>query len=230
MISLGSVTWHTPRGERVLNPAEAKLFASAVATMLDEYKFNGSEGLNWGVRLTFGPFEDLTSPQKVAILERVTQALITETPVPRINAVHANAIYYVYCWIKKLFDIIKVGEEVWGQMVLDALGRSGHRKSKQDLDGSNEGESSDGNGEDCDEKFLGPFIGCHNSQKWEGAVEELSDRILFDHDFDFAHLAPLPPGWMAFMDIDEDYFTKPEIGHCRGAGDRLLAFCLPFCT
>ncbi|PNH03915.1 hypothetical protein TSOC_009977 [Tetrabaena socialis] len=59
------MTWKTSKGDRVLSGSEAKLFASAIATMCDMAD-DGDEGLNFGIPLVVGPFERLSDAQNSA--------------------------------------------------------------------------------------------------------------------------------------------------------------------
>jgi hypothetical protein len=247
------MTWNTRSGARVLGRAEAYLFATAVGMILDLYKEMPEEGLNYGERVTYGPFEQLTGPQKVAVLEEVAEALLTETPVPVQKSIPENAIYYVYRWIfQQIESDVDVQEEIWGQDVLDALGRCGRdpntpgggadgmdRDNLEEEDpeevpeppgGGAEGmDRDDSEEEDPDEAFNAahdPYIGCGDVKKWEDAVEELADRILWDRDWELKKEIASNPGWMAYCDIHPDYFNySVPTRKCRGAGDRLLALC-----
>eukprot|EP00884_Botryococcus_braunii_P013267 jgi/Botrbrau1/21941/Bobra.0249s0064.1 len=226
------MTWNTPSGARVLGRAEANLFANAVVTILVEYKEMPENGMNYGERLTWGPFELLTDPQKVAVLEEVTEALLTETPIPVQKATAENAIYYVFRWIAEQFEseIIEVGEQekIWGQDVLDALGRCG-RDPETPGGGADDMDSDDSEEEDSEEAFNAahdPYIGCGDVKKWEDAIEELADRILWDRDWELKKEIAGNPGLMAFCDIHPDYFNySVPTRKCRGAGDRLAVLC-----
>jgi hypothetical protein len=252
------MTWNTPSGARVLARAEANLFANAVVMILAEYKeFWPQSGLNYGERLTWGPFEQLTDPQKMAVLEEVAEALLTETPVPVQKSTAENAIYYVFRWIVEQFksEIIEIGEQekIWGQDVLDALGRCGRDPDTpgggaegMDRDDSEEEDPEEApdppeggaDGMDCDDleeedpeeaafnAAHDPYIGCRDVKKWEDALEEIADRILWDRDWELTTEIASNPGWMAYCDIHPDYFNYSVPTHkCRGAGDRLAVLC-----
>jgi hypothetical protein len=217
------MTWKTPLGERVLNKAEAQLFANAVAVILDFYQSWPEGGLNWGRPVTEGPFEQLTAPQKVAVLEEVAEALLTETPVPPHSSITENAIYYVYRWIlEQMESDVEEQEEIWGQEVLDALGRSGRDPATRG--GGAEGMDGD-DSEDEDSKY-DPYIGCRDVEKWEAAIEELADRILWDRDWELGEYVAQSSEVKDFMHIDQNYFSYSVPNHkCRGAADRLAALC-----
>eukprot|EP00884_Botryococcus_braunii_P013263 jgi/Botrbrau1/21938/Bobra.0249s0061.1 len=207
------MTWRTPRGNRVLNPAEAKLFARAVCCILDRYDDEPSEGLNYGFPITEGPFERLTTPQKLTVLEEVAEALLTETPVPQLFSLNENAIYYVFRWINQEFDVVEDGEESWGQLVLDALGSWGR----------------DDAGEGSGEAGRDPFIGCGDPTRWDRALDQIADRILWDRDFEMAEEASsFPPELLAEAQIRADYFAVRQVCARSGAADRLQGLCSRF--
>ncbi|KXZ43519.1 hypothetical protein GPECTOR_88g462 [Gonium pectorale] len=117
------MTWKTPRGDRILRGCEAKLYASALATMMDFETYSGGEGLNWGEPLAEGPFERLTLAQQYTVLEEVSYALLKPTPSCLfLTAIRENAVFYVYAWLQGQFaDDCESAEEVWGPLVLEAL-------------------------------------------------------------------------------------------------------------
>jgi hypothetical protein len=58
------MTWHTPSGDRVLGPAEGRLFASAIATLLDFYDDSDDKSdINFGYAVMEGPFQRLNPKQ-----------------------------------------------------------------------------------------------------------------------------------------------------------------------
>eukprot|EP00884_Botryococcus_braunii_P013266 jgi/Botrbrau1/21940/Bobra.0249s0063.1 len=222
------MTWKTPLGERVLNKAEAQLFANAVGVILDYYKSWPAGGLNWGRPVTEGPFEELPTPQKLAVLEEVAEALLTETPVPAHSSITENAIYYVYRWIlEQIESDVTEQEEIWGQDVLDALGRCG-----RDPDTREEGaEGMDRDDSEDEDSKYDPYIGCRDVEKWEAAIEELADRILWDRDWELGEYVAQSSGMMDFMKIDPNYFSYVvPTDKCRGAADRLEALCRLHCS
>jgi hypothetical protein len=231
------MTWRTSCGTRVLDPKEATLFCEALGVMLELYRQSPREGLNYGYPLTEGPFERLTSAQKLTVLEEVAEALLTETPVPPLRAVTEQAIYYVFCYIHLQFDCLLQGEFVWGQMVLDALGRTGlPRPAERSRSSSNESDGDDDDDdfeeeEEDEEEYRDPFIGCLDREKWEDAIEELADRILWDRDFELEDRVggPIPSLIMESMNIHEDYFSQRRVTARRGALDRLEALVWRFC-
>eukprot|EP00884_Botryococcus_braunii_P016107 jgi/Botrbrau1/317/Bobra.0022s0279.1 len=124
------MTWKTQTGVRTLDQAEARVFSKAVLDMLEVYMLDPREGLNYNVPLTEGPFENLTTAQKLTVLEEVAEALLTVTPVPQLTAVKENAIEYVFQYLKQqFFDCLADAEDCHGRSVLDALGYEGRPKA-----------------------------------------------------------------------------------------------------
>lgn len=93
--------WHTSEGDRVLQGAEAQLFAHSVAFMIDEYDLDDDKSmkknLNFGSPLIHGRFESLTASQKFTVLEDVADSLLTnKSPlIPEQDEYNEGAIYYV---------------------------------------------------------------------------------------------------------------------------------------
>lgn len=185
-------------------------------------------GPNLGTPLTKGPFENLTAEQQLTVLEEVALALLTKTPVPEHTAVMENAVYYVYCFIFQAFETdVKGGELAFGQDVLDALGRCGKPEKVEEEKEKDDDESDDYELKSEDEcVYYDPYMGCMDVEKWEGAVEEVADRILWDRDFE---LGDLSPGVMAFMHIQPNCFDdEEEVFGDPGAEDRLYVLCRRF--
>lgn len=209
------MTWNTSQGKRVLGPVEGRLFADCLGTMMDMAEDGidaGSRKLNFGLPLVVGPFQRLTEPQKYAVLEDVTTALLTPTPsVPRLSAVNESAIYYVFRWLYQQFDDLEAGEEIWGEQILAALTEIGALPEDE---------------VDPDEPEYLPRIGCMDQSKWENGIETLADNILWDRDFEME--SNFPPGaasraLMQVMSIDFDYFNA-TVQARRGAKGRLHSF------
>jgi hypothetical protein len=60
-----SMTWNTPDGPRVLGPAEGKLFAAPIATLIDFYRDHDDKNadISWGTPIIEGPFQRLNPKQ-----------------------------------------------------------------------------------------------------------------------------------------------------------------------
>lgn len=219
----------------MLNPAEAKLFAKGVCLLLDSYR-DGLENTQDGWHLTTGPFESLTEEQKFTVLEEVTLALLTETPVPEHTAVREHAVYYIYRFLANDFaDDVALGEAWYGQDILDVLGRSGKAPEETEEDGRGKkkilktthkgSEEQDEEAWENENAEFDPYMGCLDADKWSNALEEIADRILWDRDFEMGFVSP---GMMGVLHIQPNYF-KGKVVASPGAEDRLYALCKPFC-
>lgn len=151
------MTWRLPgRLEATLTDADAKLFASALAYILDIFSpYDEDDRYGICAPITTGPFERLTTFQQLTVLEDVTMALLTETPVPKLTAVNENAIYWVFRQIAAVFyDEAEMGEVMFGELVLAALGRTGKDPKESSADGDEEEDEEEGD-PDSD-----PYMGC----------------------------------------------------------------------
>jgi hypothetical protein len=101
------MTWKTSSGERVLQGAEANLFASAIAMMIDMMRDNMSYGGDRVLQpfsLIRGPFQHLSTNQQLSVLYQVASALLTKTKVPELTAINESAVYYVYKFVQHWVD------------------------------------------------------------------------------------------------------------------------------
>ena len=180
-------------------------FAPASSLLIDLDKDSGI-GLNFGIPVVQGPFQNLTDPQKYTVLIDVTRQLLTETPVSDQTAISEGAVYYVYCWLKQQFSDVYHGVEVWGDLILKVVAE----------------DEEKGDGED--DYF--PTLDCYDMEKWDSAIEWIADRILWDRDWEMASQFPAIKGnfspLMRYMSIQPDYFA-PFQGRAKPhARERLL--------
>jgi hypothetical protein len=201
--------WHTCEGgDRILQGAEARLFANAIAFMIDEYDLDSfldrssEKNLNFGYKLIDGRFELLTASQKFAVLEEVAVSLLTNRSsfIPQQDEYNEGAIYYVFMYILKQFDDLDIGIECWGQQVIDAYN-------------------------ECfpdDEDMKRVSMDCMEEMVWSDAIEALADRILWDRDFEMFREAI--PELLPIMGITNSYYRRPlRFSNARGAKERLYA-------
>jgi hypothetical protein len=180
--------------------------------MLDRYEDEPNEGLNYGFPITEGPFERLTTPQKLTVLEEVAEALLTETPVPQLVSLNENAIYYVFRWINQEFDVVEDGEESWGQLVLDALGSWGR-------DDGAEGPRETGRD---------PFIGCGGpDQVGPGPGSDCRSHPVGPGLRDGRRASSFPPELLAEAQIRADYFAVRQVSARSGAAGPPPRLVLP---
>ncbi|KAJ3295000.1 hypothetical protein HK104_003111 [Borealophlyctis nickersoniae] len=198
------MTWKTVKSDRVLSPPEAKLWCSCIATMIDSHRDtvdlwsdepgfkDKDDGLSFGNPIIKGPFERLSTPEQYTVLEQVTKALIQPTPTPpELTAINESAIYYVYRWLFLQFEQDEFGEEVWGEDVLDVL-RSLREVEEDDA-----------------------TVGCQDESKWEAAIEEIADRILWDRDWEMEDMFP-------YGAANRAIYFKPYNGHVAANAEERL--------
>lgn len=98
-----AMTWKTNNGKRILEGAEATVFASCLACMISEDV--DDKGMNSNMPLVDGPFERLTPAQKYTVMEEVAQALFHESSIiPQLSAINESSIYYVFMWLLRRFE------------------------------------------------------------------------------------------------------------------------------
>jgi hypothetical protein len=154
--------WRTELGVRILKGAEARVFAEALAGLLDEAIMGALDDYELGVRC----FDDLTYGQKISVLAIIGNGLLREdVPPVELTAVVEGAIAAVFKHLtyEIIYDIDEPDcPRPWRKWVVAA---------RQEMDG-----------EDI------PPVNCKDIDRWETEVEELADRILWDADYEDAEL------------------------------------------
>ena len=177
--------WRTECGVRILKGAEARVFAEALAGLLDEAIMGELDDYELGIRC----FDDLTFGQKISVLATIGNGLLREdVPPVKLTAVVEGAIAAVFKHLK--YEIIYDIDEPdcprpWRQWVAAA---------RQQMDA-----------EDI------PPAHCKDIHRWESEVEELADRILWDSDYEdgdmyLDHPPEKSKELIDWMEIDDDYF------------------------
>jgi hypothetical protein len=178
--------WRTECGERILEGAEARVFAEALSGLLDEAIMGTLEDYELGIRC----FDDLTFGQKISTLVTIGNGLLREdVPIVELTAVVEGGIAAVFQHLK--YEIIYDIDEPecprpWRKWVVAA---------RKEMDGEH---ISPATSKDIDE--------------WEIEVEELTDRILWDRDYENGHTfmdhPPEKTQWLKDMArIPNDYYT-----------------------
>jgi hypothetical protein len=169
--------------------AEATVFVEALGMMVDMLRDGEFE---------FGqPIIDrLQQGQRLVVFEQVATGLLrTETPEPRLTAVVEAAVAAVYEWITDMvrMEIELAGDTAfepkhptWRQLVWNAS----HEAKFDEL----------------------PPADSSDVEKWESLVDLLSERVLWDRDFEYeARYVDADPALNArvkdVMGIDDDYFV-----------------------
>ncbi len=181
--------WHTNCGDRILEGAEARLFAEALWDFAQELELDEGDydvGLDVFDRLTYG--------QKVSLLSIIGMGLLEpDVPICKLTAVVESAIAAVFGHLKTVV-ILEIDEpEIqsnWRKMIL-AVRREVGAENLPDED-------------------------CEDEQEWLIEIEELSYLILWDADYEDEDLYIDKPPEEAqrlkdFMRMRDDYFLEvPE--------------------
>ena len=178
--------WRTECGERTLEGAEARIFAETLSSLLDYAITDQFEDYESGVAC----FDDLTYGQKIAVLATVGNGLLRKDIRPvELTAVVEGAIAAVFQQLKDSIifeiDMPEFGAS-WRELVVAA---------RKELEG-----------EDI------PAPSCTDIEEWDLEVEVLTDRILWDRDYEddrtYADHPPEMTQWLKDMArIPDNYYT-----------------------
>jgi len=149
--------WHTDCGDRTLEGAEAKLFAEALWDFVSELEVDEGD-YDVGIEV----FDRLTYGQKVSVLSIIGAGLLKpDEPIRKLTAVVEGAIAAVFDYLKMVV-ILEIDEpEIksnWRKMILAARRQFGAEGL--------------------------PKEGCADEREWLIEIEELSDLILWDADYE----------------------------------------------
>jgi len=181
--------WHTNAGDRTLDGAEARLFAEALWDFVEKLEL--VEG-DYDVRLRV--FDRLTYGQKVSLLSIIGNGLLKpDVPMRKLTSAVESAIGAVFSHLR-ISVIIEIDEpEIkrnWRKMILAAR----HEVDAENL----------------------PDEDCKDDKRWSVEIDELSNLILWDYDFEDEDLyIDKPPeeaqALKEIMHMRDDYFLEvPE--------------------
>ncbi|HUU15876.1 MAG TPA: hypothetical protein VMW72_01900 [Sedimentisphaerales bacterium] len=179
--------WRTQIGDRILDGAEAILFAKALSSLLNEAIMGTLEDYKFYIE----SFDNLTFGQRISVLAIIGNGLLRkDVPLVRLTAILEGAIAAVFNHIENEigYDIdTPESRSNWRELVVAARNQIG-------------GEI---------EEIPEPT--CTDMDKWKVEVEILSDVILFDTDYEDSKLyIDFPPekseDLREQMDIPDDYF------------------------
>jgi hypothetical protein len=178
--------WRTECGERILEGAEAIVFAEALSTLLDDAIVGQFDDYELGVAC----FDNLTYGQKISVLATIGNGLFRKDVAPvDLTAVVEGAIAAVFRHLKDSIafeiDTPEFGTD-WRELVVAAR---------------REAEAEDV-----------PAPTCTDVNEWEFQVDGLSDRILWDADYEsgpiFMDHSPEMTQWLKSMArIPDNYYT-----------------------
>ena len=177
--------WRTSHADRTLHGDEARLFAEALLSLLDEAQ---SEQL-YDYDLGLPCFDDLAYGQKIAVLSTVTNGLLRDdVPAILLTAVLEGAIAAVFEHLRNCltFEIEEDMGTLWRKMIVAA---------REEMEGVGV-----------------PEVTCRDHSEWDCEIQELADCILWDADYYCGDLfLDQPPERAELMHrefrIPEGYFT-----------------------
>jgi hypothetical protein len=149
--------WHTASGKRVLHGAEARLFAEALLSLLDEALVDQPDDCDLGLSC----FDNLTYGQKVFVLAAIGNGLLREeVPILPLTAVLEGGIAAVFQHLRNCvtFEIETNAWTTWRQMIVAA------RKAV------------------VADAALDAV--CADPDEWDLEIQNLSDGILWDVDYE----------------------------------------------
>jgi hypothetical protein len=188
--------WHTSHGGRTLCGAEARLFAKALLSLLDEAHTDQL----YDYDLDLPCFDNLTYGQKVSVLSIIGNGLLRDdVPVVPLTAVLEGGIAAVF---QHLRNSVRV------EIDMPELGTSWREKIGTTL--------REMEGEDV------PVPTCEDEDEWDIGILELSDTILWDADYEDGDLyldrPPEEAGELRKeMRIPDDYFAAVADDRIRPA-------------
>lgn len=200
--------WHTSRGDRTLNGHEAALVSSAVEIMvsallmhIDEDFEESAPDCESGITI----YDVCTPSQRIGLLHDVAKHLLTDTdaPIP-LSALIDATVAAIFVEIRDQIAIEielassddMTGQRIWRQLVLDAHASQYPQPTDEDF-----GLSA----EEIQASSL-------DLRRWEFMINELSDMILWDRDFEMADgFLDVDPGVSQqrrrLLGIEDEYFT-----------------------
>ena len=178
--------WRTSCGERTLHGAEARLFAEALLSLLDDVQMTPFDDYELGLSC----FDSLTYGQKISVRAIAGNGLLrNDVPAVPLTAVLEGAIAAVCEHLRDCvtfeMDEPDMGTE-WRKLIAGAL----RAMEAEDV----------------------PEPTCADKEEWDIAIQELWDCILWDADYEDGNLYLDQPPDLAMelrsqMRIPDDYFA-----------------------
>ena len=193
--------YRTPVGDRILSPAEARLFAESLRTIGDYLS---------DVELTMGAgvFDDLQRNQQIAVLHTIARALLCQDePAPTLTAVIEAGVWCVYQNIRDMIEVelddaagLMPGA-TWRQLILAACREA---EVAEEL----------------------PEEDCRDKREWDFPIEVLESRVLWDYDWQLENSIDLAPDagrrLKDELGIADDYFVAVPPDPPDAEAERLL--------
>ncbi|MFK8115153.1 MAG: hypothetical protein AB8B91_23325 [Rubripirellula sp.] len=201
--------WHTSQGDRTLQGSEAVLVCNAIDTMIDALMLHAEVDADEDFEEAGNPecesgidvYDAFTASQRIGLLHEVAQHLLTETPQPvPLTAALEATVAAVFVEVRDQVAIetslygaqLELGDPpTWRQMVLDAVRCVC--------------------GDDASDSL--PAANGTDPKQWDLLVDQLTDVILWDRDFEMADtFMDIDPGVSQhrrqLLGIGDDYFTS----------------------
>ena len=146
--------WRTSCGNRTLKRAEARLFAEALLSLLDQEDALRHEDCPLGIEC----YDSLTYGQKISVLATVGKGLLREdVPAVGLTAVVEAAIAAVFEHLKSLVEI-GLDEPAWWSDWRKLIVAAGREMGAESI----------------------PDPACDDLEEWELTIQKLKDGILSD--------------------------------------------------
>ena len=177
--------WRTDPSDRILEGAEAKVFANALLNLLDEFDFCDFE-YELGIKC----FDTLTVGQKIYVLATIGNGLFRkEVEIVELTAVLESGIGAIF---KHLYNRItyEIDEPELGSIWRELLISARNEMQAEEI----------------------PDITCEDFGIWDLEVDELANAILWDRDYEDGDIymdhPPEKTEWLKYMAvIPENYYT-----------------------
>ncbi len=165
--------WRTPEGNRTLSGVEAEVFLEGLRSLTAELRDQRDDHES-----DVPAFDALSFGQRVSTLQDVSNGLLrSDVPIAVHTAANEAAIYAIYRQLHRMVvDELMVSDE-GEEECLDVRGMLTRAASTMRLEGA-------------------PSSDCTDDAEWDALIETLSDRVLWDRDFEGGNLfldSPRPP-------------------------------------
>ena len=179
------MVWRTDPSDRILEGPEAKVFAEALLSLLDEFDLCDFE-YDLGIKC----FDTLTVGQKISVLSTIANGLFRKDVEPvELTAVLESGIGAVF---KHLYHRVtyEIDEPELGSKWRELLVAARKEMEAEDI----------------------PDITCEDYKEWDIEVEELANAILWDRDYEDGDIymdhPPEKTEWLKYMVmISDNYYT-----------------------
>lgn len=197
--------WRTEIGTRKLNGAERRLFGEAALSLADELEGEDEDfKLALGVRV----FDSLPAEIRRFVVLRVARDLLSDSAPPELLAWNEATVYAIFRYIEDL-----VGFEIDND---ERDGSSGHGADFRRLVRAawmSVAKKSHREESTIDDEGIRQRADSKNIGAWTSKIEELSNRILWDDDFE-----------LEFLEDVSDYFEGTPTEMRTAERQALLSF------